>query len=220
MDLNNYAYLRYIAKYGMPIILSTGMSQMDEIRNAVSVIEEEGNKRLCLLHCVSIYPPEIDTIRLNNILGLRDQFPEYPIGFSDHTLGVEVPSAAIALGACMIEKHFTLDKTKIGMDNQMALEPEEMFQLVEYCNNVHKAIGGKERIVFQAEMEQRKLMRRSVVSSKDLKAGKKLVKTDLDVKRPGTGFIPSKLNDLIGRTLIRDVEKDTLITEEDLERGK
>ena len=156
MDLNNYAYLRYIAKYGMPIILSTGMSQMDEIRNAVSVIEEEGNKRLCLLHCVSIYPPEIDTIRLNNILGLRDHLPEYPIGFSDHTLGVEVPSAAIALGACMIEKHFTLDKTKIGMDNQMALEPEEMFQLVEYCNNVHKAIGGKERIVFQAEMGTKK----------------------------------------------------------------
>ena len=197
------------------------MSQMDEIKNAVSVIEQEGNTRLCLLHCVSIYPPEIDTIRLNNILGLRDQFPDYPIGFSDHTLGIEIPSAAIALGAYyMIEKHFTLDKTKIGMDNQMALEPEEMFQLVEYCNNVHKAIGGKERIVFQAEMEQRKLMRRSVVSSKDLKAGKKLVKSDLDVKRPGTGFIPSKLNDLIGRTLIRDVEKDTLITEQDLKRGK
>ena len=195
MDVNNYDYLRYIAQTDVPIVLSTGMSEMDEIKKAVDTIQKEGNKNLCLLHCISIYPPEIATIRLNNILGLRDEFPDYPIGFSDHSLGIEIPSAAVALGACMIEKHFTLDKTKIGMDNQIALEPDEMTQLVTHCHNVQVALGESERIVLQAEMDQRKQMRRSIVATKDLKAGKKLIKSDLDVKRPGTGIPPNKLND-------------------------
>jgi len=216
MDLNNYPFLDYIAKTGAPIVLSTGMGELDEIKNAINVIEKAGNKNICLLHCISIYPAETATIRLNNILGLREEFPDYPIGFSDHSLGIEIPSAAVALGACMIEKHFTLDKAKIGMDNQIALEPDEMSQLVTHCHNVQKALGSTERIVLQAEMEQRNLMRRSIVSTKDLKAGKKLIKSDLDVKRPGTGIPPNKLNDLIGRTLIRNVERDTLVTEKDI----
>ena len=216
MDLNNYDYLRYIAQTGVPIILSTGMSEMDEIQKAVDIIEMEGNNNLCLLHCISIYPPDLGTLRLNNILGLRDKFRDYPIGFSDHSLGIEIPSAAVALGACMVEKHFTLDKTKIGMDNQIALEPDEMSQLVKNCHSIHKALGNKERIVLQAEIDQRKIMRRSIVSTRDLKAGDKLIKSDLDVKRPGTGIPPNKLNDLIGRTLVRDIERDTLITEKDI----
>ena len=94
----------------MPIILSTGMSELDEIRKAISVIEMEKNQNICLLHCISIYPPETSTISLNNILGLREEFPDYPIGYSDHSLGNEIAVASVALGACMIEKHFTLDK--------------------------------------------------------------------------------------------------------------
>lgn len=156
MDLVNYPFLDYIAKSGAPIILSTGMGDIDEIRRAVTTIEDAGNYNICLLHCISIYPPKISTIRLNNILGLRQEFPDYPIGFSDHSIGVEMAIAAVSMGAAMIEKHFTLNKQKIGMDNQMATEPEEMAQLVQNCQNVQIALGNTERIVLADELEQRK----------------------------------------------------------------
>ena len=107
-------------------------------------------------------------------MGLREEFPSYPIGYSDHSLGIEMSIASVALGACMIEKHFTLDKTKIGMDNQMAIEPNQMKQLVENCNEVQKALGDTKRVVLSAELDQRKQMRRSIVVTKDLKAGSKL----------------------------------------------
>ncbi len=216
MDLNNYPYLDYIARSGTPIVLSTGMGELEEIQKAVETIEKTGNKNICILHCISIYPPEISTIRLNNILGLRENFPDYSIGFSDHSIGTEMASAAVALGACMIEKHFTLDKTKIGMDNQMASEPEEMALLVRNCHNVQIALGDTRRIVLPAELEQRKKMRRSIVAIKDTKAGTRLKTDNLDVKRPGTGLPPDKINELVGKALIRDIEGDTLITEADI----
>ena len=216
MDLNNYRFLEYVALTGAPIVLSTGMGEMDEIRRAVESIESRGNKNICLLHCISIYPPETPTIRLNNILGLRKEFPDYPIGFSDHSIGIEIASAAVALGACMIEKHFTLDQSKIGMDNQMAIEPEEMAQLVHNCHSVQVALGGEERIVFPTELKHGENMRRSIIDAKDLKAGSQLTLDDLDVKRPGTGMSPEKLDKLVGNTLLRDVEGNTLITEADL----
>ena len=216
MDLNNYPYLDYIARSGTPIVLSTGMGELEEIQKAVETIEKTGNKNICILHCISIYPPEMSTIRLNNILGLRENFPDYSIGFSDHSIGTEMASAAVALGACMIEKHFTLDKTKIGMDNQMASEPEEMALLVRNCHNVQIALGDTRRIVLPAELEQRKKMRRSIVAIKDTKAGTRLKTDNLDVKRPGTGLPPDKINELVGKALIRDIEGDTLITEADI----
>jgi sialic acid synthase SpsE len=217
MDLNNYPFLEYIARSGAPIVLSTGMGELEEIHRAVETIDNAGNKNICLLHCVSIYPPEVSTIRLRNISGLRKEFPDYPIGFSDHSIGTEMPSAAVALGACMIEKHFTLDRTKIGMDNQMAMEPEEMALLVENCHNVQVALGDVGRVVLPAEMEQRKRIRRSIIVTKDLKAGAKLTADDLDVKRPGTGLPPDKIGVLVGKTLLRDIERDTLMTEADIE---
>ena len=216
MDLNNYPYLDYIARSGAPIVLSTGMGELEEIQKAVVTIEETGNKNLCLLHCISIYPPETSTICLKNILGLRESFPEYSIGFSDHSMGTEMASAAVALGACMIEKHFTLDQTKIGMDNQMASEPEEMALLVRNCHNVQIALGDTKRVVLPAEMEQRTSIRRSIIATKDLKAGTKLTAEDLDVKRPGTGLPPDKIAEMIGKTLLRNIEGDTLITEADI----
>jgi N-acetylneuraminate synthase len=153
---------------------------------------------------------------LNNILGLRKEFPNYPVGFSDHSTGTEMAAAAVALGAAMIEKHFTLDRTKIGMDNQMATEPAEMAQLVRNCRNVHAALGDAERIVMPAEMEQRKKMRRSVVAVRDLPAGTTLTKDDLSAKRPGTGLPPEKINELVGKILNHDVKADTLIRSSDL----
>lgn len=217
MELNNYPFLDYAARKGMPIILSTGMGTMDEISRAVETIERAGNRKLCLLHCVSNYPPEISEINLLNIAGLRERFPDYPIGFSDHSAGTEMAAAAIALGACLIEKHLTLDKGKIGFDNQMATEPEEMKRMVRQCRNVWMARGVKERIVLEAELEQRKNMRRSLIYTRDMEPGEVIAEGDLDAKRPGTGFPPEDMPDFIGKTVTRHVEKDTLIVPEDFE---
>ena len=213
MDLNNYPFLEYIAKTGAPIVLSTGMSELNEIRKAVETIENAGNMNLCILHCVSIYPPELSTIRLKNILGLQQEFPNYLIGYSDHSLGTEIAPAAVALGACVIEKHFTLDKSRIGMDNQMASEPGEMSVMVTNCHNVHLALGSNERIVLPAELEMSKKMRRSIIVTKDLKCGDVLTIRDLDSKRPGTGFSPEKINELIGKTLVKDIVRGTMLLE-------
>ncbi|WP_246540702.1 N-acetylneuraminate synthase family protein [sulfur-oxidizing endosymbiont of Gigantopelta aegis] len=212
MDLNNHFFLDYIARSGVPIVLSTGMGDLEEIHSAIASIKQTGNNAICLLHCISIYPPEVSTIRLNNIIGLRKEFPDYPIGFSDHSIGTEIATAATALGACMIEKHFTLDKTRIGMDNQMAMEPNEMSLMVNHCRIVQQALGDEERIVLSEEIEQRTKMRRSIIATKDLSAGTQLTTDDLDVKRPGTGLPPEKMKQLIGKILVQDVKENTLIT--------
>lgn len=216
MDLNNYTFLEYIAKIKFPTVIATGMGDLNEIKKVIEIFEKAGNTSICLLHCISIYPPKINTIRLNNILGLRKEFPGYPIGFSDHSLGIEMASAATALGAAMIEKHFTLDSTKIGMDNQMAIEPLGMMQLIKNCLNIQIALGTTERIVSEDELEQRKKMRRSVVTTKNITAGELLKAEDLDVKRPGTGISPERLKDIIGKTLLKDIETDSLILESDI----
>ena len=216
MELNNLPYLEYIGLSGVPVVLSTGMGDFAEIGKAVATIERTGNRSICILHCVSNYPAEMSAIRLRNIVGLREAFPDYAIGYSDHSVGTELASAAVALGACMIEKHFTLDQKKIGMDNQMATEPGEMAILVRNCRNVHLALGDTERIVSSDELAQRKKMRRSIVAATNLKVGATLKAGDLDAKRPGTGLSPEKIHDLIGRTVLRDIEADTLIRASDI----
>ena len=216
MDINNYPFIDYIARTGAPIVLATGMGGMDEIREAVETVIKARNANLCLLHCISIYPPELETIRLHNILGLRDEFSEFPIGFSDHSLGVEIASAAVALGAAMIEKHLTLDKSRIGMDNQMAIEPNEMKELVRNCQNIHVALGDKERIVLQDELTQRTKMRRSIVFTRSLGSGHVLVRDDMDAKRPGTGFEPKLIEQFVGKMLANDVTVDSILKKEDL----
>lgn len=220
MDVNNYPFIKYIAQTGIPIVLATGMADMEEIHKAVSIIQETGNENLCLLHCISSYPPEIRTIRLKNISGFQKEFPDIAIGFSDHSLGTEMASAAIALGACLIEKHFTLDKTKIGMDNQMATEPDEFAKLITQCHNVYYALGSEERIVQEAELEQRLKMRRSLVVTRDIKAGDILCMEDFDVKRPGNGIEPEKAELLIGKKMICPKEADTILKMEELEIEK
>lgn len=217
MELNNLVFLRYIAQKGIPIVLSTGMGEMKEIEKAVQVIKEAGNNKLILLHCVSVYPTKEEAVCLNNILGLRESFSEYPIGFSDHTVGDEAAIAATALGAAVIEKHLTLDKTKIGMDNQMAMEPAQLKELVRKCCLIQKSLGGKERILRQEEYEQRRNMRRSIVSARFIAKGTILCGEDLVFKRPGTGFTPQETERVIGRKAATDIEKDILIKEENLE---
>lgn len=215
MEINNPEFLRYIGEKQIPVILSTGMAEMKEVESAVRALEGTGNRNIILLHCVSVYPAKTESINLNNILGLRERFPNYPVGFSDHTLGGSAAIAATALGAAVIEKHITLDAKKIGMDNQMAMEPEALKNMVKACRNICLALGAKERIVLEEEYAQRKNMRRSIVATRDLAAGETLCREDLDVKRPGTGLAPDRLTELIGCTVIRDIEADTVINESD-----
>ena len=198
MELNNPDFLTYIASKGVPIVLSTGMGEIQEIKKAIQTIEKAGNRNIILLHCVSIYPAEEVTINLNNIIGLRDEFPDYPIGFSDHTLGDTIAIGATALGAAVIEKHLTLDKKKIGMDNQVAMEPEDLKSLVNKCRTLQIALGSNVRTVLPEEYKQRENMRRSVVSTRNIMAGEVISRSDLYAKRPGTGISPESINDLVG----------------------
>jgi N-acetylneuraminate synthase len=216
MDLSNLLFLRYIGSKGLPVVLSTGMSTIEEIRRAVRTIEETGNKNICILHCVSVYPVKAEHVNLNNIRMLREEFPEYPIGYSDHTIGTEVACGAVALGAAMIEKHFTLDSSKIGWDNQMATEPEAMKRLVEKCLSVYVSLGSFDRMVSLEELEQKKKMCRSIVAGKPLEKGRIVRVEDLDAKRPGTGIAPENYTEVVGRRVNRRIDKDEIIRETDL----
>ncbi|GAB6155727.1 N-acetylneuraminate synthase family protein [Desulfosporosinus burensis] len=216
MDLNNYPFLRYVARKGVPIVISTGLSDTAEIDKAISVIEAEGNTQICILHCISIYPPKFEDINLKNILGLRSMYPKYPIGFSDHSLGVEIPSAAIALGACIIEKHFTLDKDMFGWDHKISATPDEMRVLIQYAQNINQALGTTRKVVCDDEIKKRDAFRRSIVAGKNIKQGTVLTEADLDLKRPGIGIQPDRLDWLIGKSVKRDIGYDELLREEDV----
>ncbi len=216
MELDHLDFLSYIGRKKVPLVLSTGMGTMEEIRRAVQILERAGTEQMTLLHCVSIYPTQVETLNLRNILGLRKEFPQYPIGFSDHTEGDAAAIAAVALGAALVEKHLTLDRTKVGMDNGMATEPEPFRQMVASCRMVQEGLGIEERIVYPEEMKQRRKMRRSVIVIKDFPAGHVLRAEDLYAKRPGTGISPDKLHLLVGKTLKHKVQADTVLRKEDL----
>jgi sialic acid synthase SpsE len=216
MELNNKLFLRQLGKLNTSIVLSTGMGEFEDIKYAVEELINSGTKDLTILHCVSIYPAESDIINLNNIVTLRNAFPNLSIGYSDHTIGSEVAAASIALGASLIEKHFTLDNQKIGMDNQMATMPNEMKALIEQCKSVHRALGSFERVLTDDEYEQRKNMRRSVVSVKNLKKGTVLTESDITLKRPGYGIAADQYERVIGKELKKDIFEDYLIFPEDL----
>jgi sialic acid synthase SpsE len=211
MELNNTPYLSFLGSLGVPLILSTGMGTLEEIIRAVRTLENSGNNQIIILHCVSVYPVEPKSIRLQNILGLRAEFPNYPIGYSDHSIGLEIPAAAVALGACVIEKHFTLDSTRIGMDNQMAMEPKEMRDMVEACKKVQVALGGVDRLLPEAEKAQIPKMRRSLVTKRALEVGHILCLDDLDAKRPGTGIEPCNAASVVGMRLKSRIEADQIL---------
>jgi N-acetylneuraminate synthase len=217
MELNNLPYLSQLGNLGVPLVLSTGMGTLEEIQGAVHTLETIGNPSLILLHCTSVYPASPEIIRLQNIVGLRSEFPKFPIGYSDHSDGLEIPAAAVALGACLIEKHFTLDSTRIGMDNQMATEPEAMQAMVRACHRVHQAMGGTGRVLSRKEQSQIPKMRRSIITKRPLQAGHILTEADLDTKRPGTGLAPTALTTVLGKTLREDLDAETVLTWQVLE---
>jgi len=215
MDIVNIPFLRYVARKGRPMIISTGMATLAEIDQAVESIYREGNEQIALLHCISIYPPEYDTIHLRNIDMLRQTF-DVPVGFSDHSLGVAIPLAAVALGACIIEKHFTLDKEMAGWDHAISADPSELRTIVVEGQNIFNALGSTRRTVLSAEMEKRGKFRRSLVARTNLSKGHVLTNQDLTAKRPGTGISPAEQEYVLGRSLARDVEKDQVLTWTDL----
>jgi N-acetylneuraminate synthase len=216
MELDNLPYLTELGNLGVPLVLSTGMGSSAEIIRAVQTIEATGNRQLIVLHCTSVYPSTPEIIRLQNISGLRTEFPQYPIGYSDHSVGVEIPAASVALGACLIEKHFTLDSRRIGMDNQMATEPAEMQSMVRACHNVHAAIGGTSRLLCVQEQEQIPKMRRSMVSIQDLPVGTVLAPEHIAFMRPGSGISPADYERYIGRTVLIAIEGGSIIAPEAL----
>jgi N-acetylneuraminate synthase len=211
MEINNLRFLEYVARTGTAIILSTGMADEQEIRRAVDCIVSAGNENLCVLHCVSIYPADPATINLNNIPALRELRDGLVVGYSDHTLGIAVPIAAVTLGAPVIEKHFTLDSKRIGMDNQMAMEPAEFGSMVSSCRSAWRSLGARQRVVSEAELAQRSVMRRSVVTLRAIAAGEVIRLEDLDFKRPGDGLSPEHVNLVIGKTAAVDIAADEVI---------
>lgn len=216
MELDNLPYLTELGKLGIPLVLSTGMGNIEEIIRAVATIHATGNQQIIILHCTSVYPSSPEVIRLQNIIGLRAEFSQHPIGYSDHSIGFEIPTASVALGACLIEKHFTLDSKKIGMDNQMATEPEDMQAMVQACHNVYSAMGGTARLLSAEEQEQIPKMRRSMVSKLDLQVGTVLAPHHIEFKRPGNGISPATHQLYFGRSLRVNVERGNVIQPQDL----
>ena len=215
MDLNNYPFLEYLAKKGKPMIISTGLSELYEIDKAVKTIENTGNTDICILHCVATYPPEDKDVNLNNIKTMMTTYPDYPIGFSDHTLGTAIPLASVALGACLIEKHFTLDKNMEGWDHKVSATKDEMKEIVENSKRISDAMGSF-RITATESDEKKKEFRRSIVITRDMKNGDKITMNDIDYKRPGGGFDPGMTEFIVGRTINKDLSDDHVLTKEDI----
>jgi N,N'-diacetyllegionaminate synthase len=210
MDVVHLPLLRYVARKKRPVVISTGMATLGEVEQAVETIRGEGNDQIVLLHCVSIYPPEYETIHLRNMETLRRAF-DCPVGFSDHTLGTAIPLAAITLGACIIEKHFTLDQDMAGWDHAISANPEQMHTIVNEGKNIFTSLGSSRRTVSAAEMEKRNKFRRSLVTRQALSKGHILSDSDFDAKRPGTGVAPDELRFVVGRTLACDLMEDQVL---------
>lgn len=210
MDINNFQLLQAIASKGKPIILSTGMATLGEIDRAVDLLQKKNATDIALLHCISIYPPAYKDIHLKNITMLQQAFG-LPVGFSDHTIGYSIPLASVALGACIIEKHFTTDKDLPGWDHQISADPTELKIIRNEGDNISKAMGSYVRTVSKAEEEKKAKFRRSIIFTKDLSAGHILTEEDLTSKRPGTGISPDLIETFVGRRLSMDVFQDTLL---------
>lgn len=212
-EITNYPFLKYIAKKDIPIILSTGMSTLEEVAEAVSVIESAGCEDLILLHCTSNYPARIDDCNLLVMKTMEEAF-KLPVGYSDHTPGIAIPIAAAALGACVIEKHFTLDRNLPGPDHKASLEPDEFEEMVKSIRKVERALGSPVKAPVEAELEVRNIARRSIVAKVDIPKGTVISADMLAFKRPGIGLPPKNANLLIGKTVKRIIYKDEIIKTE------
>lgn len=212
-EITNLPYLRKIATLFPEVILSTGMATITEIKDAVKVLTDNGisKDKITILHCNTEYPTPMEDVNLKAMLHIQRELG-VPVGYSDHTLGIEVPIAAVALGATVIEKHFTLDKTLPGPDHKASLEPEELKAMVMAIRNIEKAIGGSGlKEVSKSEAKNKPIARKSIVATKTIKKGDLFSAENLTVKRPGTGISPMQWDNVIGKTAKKDFEEDDLI---------
>lgn len=216
-DITNHTFIEEICETGLPIFLSTGASTIHEVEEAVSIIAGR-NIPLSILHCVLAYPTPPNYVNLSSINYLQNKFPEFPIGFSDHTLGISIPLAAVARGALIIEKHFTIDKNlKTPGDHWFAIDESELKNLVLSCNEVSQAIGIEEKVVQPCEELSREQARRSLFTARDLPIGKILKASDFIALRPGLGIPPSMLGKIVGKRLKVSKLKHEFIQEIDFE---
>lgn len=211
-EITNLPYLRHVGKYGKPIILSTGMATLDEVGAALRVLEEAGTSRdhITVLHCNTEYPTPMRDVNLRAMVTLRETFG-VTVGYSDHTLGIEVPIAAVALGATVIEKHFTLSRSLSGPDHKASLEPGELKAMVTAIRNIEQALGDGVKQPSVSESKNRLVARKSLVASRAIRAGELFSATNLVAKRPGTGLSPMHWDEVIGSKAPRDFAADEMI---------
>ena len=209
-EITNYPYLVKIAKTGKDIILSTGMCVMTEVEEAVKVLRDNGAGKITILHCTTNYPTPMEDVNLKAMLTLKERFG-CDVGYSDHTRGIEVPIAAAALGATVLEKHFTLDRNMEGPDHKASLEPDELRDMVLAVRNIEKALGDGVKEPTEVELKNRLVARKSIIAARDIKKGEVFTEDNLTTKRPGSGISPMKWNEVIGRKAGRDYEEDEMI---------
>lgn len=214
MDLNNYPFLEYLASKNIPIILSTGLAELSEIDEAVRCIEKY-HEEIIILHCVSNYPPKDGDVNLRNITMLQQNYSKYAVGFSDHTIGIEIPVASVALGSCIIEKHFTLDKEMFGWDHKVSADFHDLKELITASNRVAVAMGSYRRVLNKEDFRRIPAFRRSIVAAREILEGEIIEREDLDFKRPGTGIEPKEIEWIIGKKASRLISYDELIHKTD-----
>lgn len=210
-ELTNYPYLRKIAQLKKKVILSTGMSYLKEIEEAVNVLKENGADDITVLHCSTEYPTPMKDVNLNAMKTIEEKL-NVNVGYSDHTLGIEIPIAAVAMGAVVIEKHFTLDRNMEGPDQQASLEPHELKEMVKNIRNIELALGSKEKKPSKSEFKNIPIVRKSIVAKRKITKGEVLDEKNLICKRPGTGISPMRWNEVIGKKASKDFEEDELIS--------
>lgn len=209
-EITNMPYLIKIAKTGKPVLLSTGMCTLQEIRTTVDLLKANGCGEITLLQCTTEYPAPYDEVNLNTLSTLKNEF-HCSVGFSDHTKGIVVPLAAVAMGAEVIEKHFTLDKNMTGPDHKASIEPDELKALVDGIRIIELAKGSAEKNPTPSEIKNRDIARKSIVAARDIKCGEQFTEENITSKRPGNGISPMKWNEVIGKTASRDFIEDELI---------
>jgi N,N'-diacetyllegionaminate synthase len=211
-EITNLPYLRKIAELGKEIILSTGMATLDEIRDALDVLSTSGISKddITVLHCTTEYPADRTSVNLRAMQTISDTFA-VKVGYSDHTEGIEIPIAATALGATVIEKHFTLDKTMEGPDHKASLDPTELNAMITAIRNVTAALGDGKKAPLPIELENRKVARKSIVAKRAIARGERFTEENLTVKRPGTGMSPMKWDALIGTVAPKSFSVDEMV---------
>lgn len=213
-DLTNLPVLEYAAKFGKPMILGTGMSSLNEVSEAIKAVKKTSNNKIIALHCTTNYPCPLEEVNLKAMQIMAEKLTVL-VGYSDHTLGIEVPIMAATLGACLIEKHFTLNKNMPGPDHKASMEPDELKSMVRAVRQVKKIMGSDLKKPTINEIKISKLGRKSLVSLRDIKQGEKLTGENIGIKRPGTGLEPKYYFKILGKTATRRIKKDVLITKKD-----